>query len=298
MVINEVEKTPAFSAPQEKGNPDIASGPVVRIRPTKGIQFLDFPELWRYRELLATLVWRDITIRYKQAALGVAWAILQPLLLMVVFSIFFGRLAGMTSGSVPYPLFVLSGIIVWYFFANSLAQASASVIGAERLITKIYFPRISIPFAAIGAAFFDFVMSVGLLGAFLVYYGAWPSRQIVLAPLFMLVVVFAAAGLGILLAALTVAYRDFRFVTPFLVQIGMYATPTVYMAMPESPSIWLRIWLCVNPVAAPIAAFRSALLGGPIPWTEVGISALIAVSLFVFGCIYFRSVEDSFADRV
>jgi lipopolysaccharide transport system permease protein len=268
------------------------------IESTTGWQLVDISELWRYRELLFFLCWRDVKVRYKQAVLGIAWAVLQPAMLMVVFSVFLGRLGGLSGGDIPYPLFVLTGLIAWTFFANAIGQAGGSVVGSERLITKIYFPRLAVPFAAIGTAVFDFLIALGLLAVLMAVYGHAPSWQIVLVPLVFGILLVAAAGLGTLLAALTVAYRDFRFVTPFLIQVGMYATPTIYMLLPPDPSDGLKIWLILNPLVAPIAAFRSCILGGPIPWDGLAISATAAVALFVLGCLYFRKVEDEFADKI
>ncbi len=268
------------------------------IEPAKGWQLVDARELYRYRELLFFLIWRDIKIRYKQAVLGVAWAVLQPALLMVVFSVFLGRLGGFTGGDTPYPLFVLTGLIAWTFFSTAVGQAANSVIGSERLITKIYFPRLAVPFAAVGAAVFDLLVSLGLLAVLMAIYGSAPSWQIVFAPLVFGVLLVAATGLGTLLAALTVAYRDFRFVTPFLLQVGMYATPTIYMLLPPAPSDGLKLWLALNPLVAPIGSFRACLLGGPIPWAALAISATVATALFGLGCLYFRKIEDEFADKI
>lgn len=292
------------SEPPPAAVADLASprepSPVHRtvIEPPSGWQLVDVRELWRYRELLFFLIWRDVKIRYKQAVLGIAWAVLQPALLMVVFAVFLGRLAGLSGGDIPYPLFVLTGLIAWTFFSTAVSQAGNSVVGSERLITKIYFPRLAIPFAPVGAAVFDFVISLGLLAVLMAAYGHAPSWQVVFAPLVFLVLLLAAAGLGTLLAALTVAYRDFRFVTPFLIQVGMYATPTIYMLIPPDPSGGLKLWLMINPLVAPIAAFRSCLLGGTIPWESLAISSAAAVGLFILGCLYFRKVEDEFADTI
>ena len=270
----------------------------LRIEPPSGWQLVDVRELWRYRELLAFLTWRDVKVRYTQAVLGIAWAVLQPAVLMIVFSVFLGRMGGLSSGDLPYPLFVLSGLIAWTFFANAVTAAGNSVIGSERLITKIYFPRLTIPFAAVGAAMFDFLISLGLLGVLMAIYAHAPDWKIVFVPVVFLILLVAALGLGTLLAALTVSYRDFRFVTPFLIQVGMYATPTIYMLLPEQPSNGLRVWMAINPLVAPIASFRACLLGGEIPWPELAISAVAAIGLFVAGCLYFRKVEDDFADKI
>ncbi len=280
--------------------PPTSAPPVHRtvIEPPVGWQLVDVRELWRYRELLFFLIWRDVKIRYKQAVLGIAWAVLQPAMLMIVFSVFLGRLGGFTGGDIPYPLFVLTGLLAWTFFSTAVGQAASSVVGSERLITKIYFPRLAVPFAAVGAAVFDFAISLGLLGVMMAAYGHAPSWQIAFAPLVFGILLIAAAGLGTLLAALTVAYRDFRFVTPFLLQVGMYATPTIYMLLPPDPTDGLKLWLTLNPLVAPIASFRACLLGGPIPWEGLAISATAAVALFVLGCLYFRKVEDEFADKI
>jgi lipopolysaccharide transport system permease protein len=268
------------------------------IEADTGWQLVDVKELWRFRELLFFLVWRDVKVRYKQAVLGVAWAILQPAMLMVVFSLFLGKLGGLSGGDIPYPLFVLTGLIAWTFFATAVGQAANSVVGSERLITKIYFPRLAIPFASVGAAMFDFFISLGLLALLMVIYAQAPSWQIVFAPFVFGILILAATGLGTLLAALTVAYRDFRYVTPFLIQVGMYATPTIYMLVPPESSEGLKLWLTINPLVAPITSFRACLLGGPIPWLELGISTVGAISLFVIGCLYYRKVEDNFADLI
>jgi lipopolysaccharide transport system permease protein len=289
---------PAPPAAPEAPRPPDAAAHLTVIESPSGWQLVNVRELWRYRELLFFLVWRDVKIRYKQAVLGVAWAVLQPALLMVVFAVFLGRLAGLSGGDVPYPLFVLAGLIAWTFFSTAVTQAAGSVVGSERLITKIYFPRLSIPFASVGAAVFDFAISLSLLAVVMAAYGHAPSWQLVFAPLVFGVLLLAATGLGTLLAALTVAYRDFRFVTPFLIQVGMYATPSIYMLLPPEPTGGLKLWLTVNPLVAPIAAFRSCLLGGPIPWESLAVSAAAAVVLFVAGCLYFRRVEDEFADRI
>ena len=270
----------------------------IRIEPARGWQLVNVRELWRFRELLFFLVWRDVKVRYKQAVLGVAWAVLQPAMLMLVFSVFLGRLGGFTGGNIPYELFVLAGLVAWAFFASAVGQAGGSVIGSERLITKIYFPRLAVPFAAVGAALFDFLISLGLLGVVMAFYSHAPSRQIVYLPFVFLILLLTATGLGTLLAALTVAYRDFRYVTPFIIQVGMYATPSIYMALPEAPSDGLKLWLALNPLVAPIEAFRSSLLGGPMPWGGLAISACVAVALFAAGCLYFRKIEDDFADKI
>ncbi|MGP0064395.1 MAG: ABC transporter permease [Isosphaeraceae bacterium] len=271
---------------------------VMRIRPARGWQWINFGELWQYRELIYFLTWRDVKIRYKQTLLGAAWAILQPLLMMVVFTIFFGRMAGVPSGDLPYPLFAYAGLLPWTFFATAIAAAGNSVVGSERLITKIYFPRLAVPFAAVGAAVVDFVVACGLMGALMIWYRIAPGIGLLLAPVIFGMILLAALGLGALLAALNVAYRDFRYVIPFLVQLGMFATPTVYMQPKAMPAGWSRVFLTLNPMTSLISAFRNSFLGGPIPWTQVGVASAVVVLLFLLGCLYFHRVEDGFADII
>ncbi len=272
---------------------------LVRIGPPRGWQFLNVRELWQFRELLYCLIWRDVKVRYKQTVLGAGWAILQPALMMVVFTIFFGRMARMAEQlTVPYPLFVLAALLPWTFFSTAITQAGNSVVGSERLITKIYFPRLAIPFASVGAALVDFCVACGLLGLMMAYYGVAPSWQVLLAPLIFAVIGLAALGIGSALAALNVAYRDFRYVIPFMVQLGMFATPTLYCQPGAGSSTLVQVLLVVNPMTALIASFRSCVLGGEIPWASLGLAAALSLGLFLAGCLYFRRVEDSFADII
>ena len=207
-----------------------------RIRPATGWQLINARELWQFRELIYFITWRDVKVRYKQTVLGAAWAILQPLLMMFVFTIFFGRMAGVSSGDLPYPLFAYAGLLPWTFFATAIAAAGNSVVGSERLITKIYFPRLAVPFAAVGAAVVDFVIAFGLLIAMMVYYRIAPGWGMLLVPVVFMTIVLAALGVGTMLAALNVAYRDFRYVIPFLLQLWMFATPSVYMQVTNEPA--------------------------------------------------------------
>jgi len=269
------------------------------IRPRKGWQLINLRELWHARELLYFLVWRDVKIRYKQTVLGAAWAILQPAMMMVVFTIFFGRLGGMSAGAGDhYPLFVLAALLPWTFFSTAIANAGNSVVGSERMITKIYFPRLTIPFASVGAAVFDFVVSCGLLALMMAYYGVSPTPQLLLAPFVFAIVLLGALGLGSLVAALNVAYRDFRYVVPFLLQIGMFATPTIYSSPDAHSSRTLQLLLIVNPMTNLIAAFRATVLGGQIPWLAAAQSGALILILFIASCLYFRHVEDDFADII
>lgn len=268
------------------------------IEPARGWQWLNLRELWRHRELLFFLAWRDVKVRYKQTALGVVWAVLQPALFMVVFSVFFARLGGLSSGDVPYPLFALAGLLPWTFFATAVANGANSVIGSERLITKIYFPRLAIPFAAGGAAVVDFLIALVLLGVVMAACGVAPSWGVIVAPLIIAIVGLAAVGLGTLLAALNVAYRDVRYVIPFLIQVGMFATPAIYLQPTGREGTAMQWLLTLNPMNGLVSAFRASLLGGPIPWGDVGVAAALSVGLFLAGCLYFRKVEDGFADVI
>jgi lipopolysaccharide transport system permease protein len=280
--------------------------PVLILRPPQGWQFINVGELWRFRDLVFFLTWRDVKVRYKQTLLGAAWAVLQPALMMVVFTIFFGRMVGVSTAPFAkeiYPVFAFAGLLPWTFFATAIATAGNSVVVSERLITKVYFPRLAVPLAAVGAAVVDFAIACGLLAVLMAYYKFYYPDQIALGPNLLLIpVVFAvllmaAVGVGSLLAALNVSYRDFRYVIPFLVQVWMFATPTVYM-QPQAGGGGLHAWLALNPLTALIETFRAAALGGPVPWASFGISAAGALGMLLVGCVYFRKVEDHLADII
>lgn len=275
-----------------------AAPPVTAIRPTYGWQFIDVAELWRFRELVIILAWRDIAVRYKQATIGAAWAIVQPLMTMIVFSIFFGRLARVPSGGIPYPLFALAGLLPWSFFAAAVSGVGSSVLNSAHLVTKVYFPRLAIPLAALGVAAADFAVALGLLCPMMVFYKVNPGPGLLLVPVIILLTALAALGLGTFLAALCVANRDFKHLIPFLIQLGMYATPTVYMQPNAVLGGWLAALMVLNPMVSLIAAFRAATLGGPIPWGPLGVAAALIATLLVAGCLYFRKVEDDFADII
>lgn len=281
-----------------KGIGRVAAFPPTIIDSAEGWRLINAQELWRHRELLFYLVWRDVKVRYKQTALGAAWALLQPLLMMVVFTIFFSRMAGISTGDVPYSLFAFAGLLPWTFFSTALSAGGMSVIGSERLITKIYFPRLSIPFAAVGASVVDFAIAFGFLVVMMLWYGYYPGPGFLLLPVFFAAILSAALGLGTLLAALNVSYRDFRYVIPFLIQLGMFATPAVYMGPRQDNGSWVDIVLLLNPMNGLIAAFRGAALGTPIAWGPALIGTGISVALFFLGCLYYRKVEDNFADII
>ncbi|WZP01112.1 ABC transporter permease (plasmid) [Isosphaeraceae bacterium EP7] len=268
------------------------------LQPQSGWQAIDLKELWAYRELLYFLTWRDIKVRYKQTSLGAAWAILQPLMTMIVFSLFFGKMAGISSGDLPYPIFVFAGLLPWTFFANAVSGAGQSVVGSERLITKVYFPRIMIPLSAVLAGLLDFAIACGMLAVLMLYYGVVPQPGIVLAPVLVAGITLAAIGVGTLLAALTVSYRDFRYVVPFMVQLWMFGTPSVYMHPDKLGQGPWRTILPLNPAYGLIANFRASVLGGPIDAYSLGVSMAVASALFVIGSLYFRRVERGFADVI
>jgi len=289
-------------APDEPAPSSLASTPalvhVTLIEPPNGWQLINVSELWKFRELLFFLVWRDVKVRYKQTLLGAAWAILQPAMMMVVFTIFFGRLAKVPAGDLPYPLFVYAGLLPWSFFSTAISSAAQSVVGSERLITKIYFPRLAIPFSAVGAAVVDFAIAFGLLLVLMAWYRVPPTWNVLLVLPIFLCVALAAAGVGTLLASLNVAYRDFRYVVPFLVQVWMFATPTIYMDPKANGEGTLYQLLTANPLTALIGSFRAAVLGGAISWGPLAIATGLSIAMFLGGCLYFRRVEDSFSDII
>ncbi|MEX2027810.1 MAG: ABC transporter permease, partial [Pirellulaceae bacterium] len=221
--------SPAVPPAEAAALPPSATRPQTVIEPPRGWQLINVAELWSFRELLGFLIWRDVKVRYKQTLLGAAWAVLQPALMMVVFTLFFGRMARVPAGDLPYPLFVLAGLLPWTFFSTAISQGAQSVVSSERLITKIYFPRLAIPFASVGVAIVDLVIASGLLLALMAWYRVPMSPTVLLVVPIMFCLLLAASGVGALLAALNVAYRDFRYVVPFLVQVWMFSTPTIYM---------------------------------------------------------------------
>lgn len=284
---------------QPSDKPD--APPETVIRPPSGWQLINFAELWQFRDLLYFLAWRDVKVRYKQTLLGIAWAVLQPALMMIIFTILFGVIMNVET-RVPYPLFALSGLLPWTFFATAIANAGNSVVGSERLITKIYFPRLAVPFATVGASIVDFCVAMPLLLILFFWYDMTLAWSMLLLPVIFMLLALSAAGVGTMLAALNVAYRDFRYIIPFLVQLWMYATPTIYFDLaqsnPDSQYAWIKQLLPLNPLTGLIASFRACLLNQDIPWPMLGFSAAMAVVFFLGGCFYFRRVEDSFADVI
>ena len=272
--------------------------PLTIIERQPGWHLVNLRELWRYRELLVILTWRDIKVRYKQTVLGAAWAVLQPFATMVVFSLFLGRVASFGAGDLPYPLFVFAGILAWFLFANAITAASQSVVGNQALVTKVYFPRMLIPLSAAGTAVVDFAIGFVLLLLMMAYYGVAPGWNLFLTPLLAAGLALAAVGVGTLFAALTVAFRDFRYVIPFMVQLWMFATPSVYMDAVHAVGPRGTAFLPLNPAYGLIANFRAAALGMELDWYSLSLSLTVGVALLVVGCFYFRRVERSFADVI
>jgi lipopolysaccharide transport system permease protein len=254
-------------------------------------------DLWHYRELFAILAWRDVAVRYKQTVIGVAWAVIRPLLTMVVFTIVFGKLAGLPSdGTVPYPVLVFAGMLPWFLFASILSEASNSLVGNANLIGKVYFPRLIIPTSAAVVALVDFTVNLVILFAIMAWYGVVPGWQIILLPAFIALAVLASLGPAILLTALNVKYRDFRYIIPFIVQFGLYVSPVGFSSA-VVPDQW-RFWYSLNPVVGVIDGFRWCLLGGESRLYPPGflISLGVVATFLWLGIAYFRRTERSFAD--
>jgi lipopolysaccharide transport system permease protein len=271
---------------------------VTRIRPSRGWGGFNLRELWHYRELVYFLIWRDIKVRYKQTVLGAAWAILKPLLTMVIFAVIFGGLAHIPTDKIPPPLFYFTGLIPWLLFQDGVTKAGTSLVASGQLVTKVYFPRMAIPLASVVAGVVDTALSFLVLLAMMLFYGVRPTMALWTLPLFLLLALVTALGVGLWLSAMNVTYRDIGYVTPFLVQIWMYASPVAYSTnlIPEGP--W-RLIYGLNPMAGVVQGFRWALLGvGSPPSSLMAASVAVAVVLLVSGAIYFRQAERTFADVV
>jgi lipopolysaccharide transport system permease protein len=290
------EAPPVVETRFQRGPPDL---PVLRIRPAPGWKALNLRELWQFRELLWFLALRDIKVRYKQTILGIAWAVLQPVMAMVLFSIFFGRLGGFDQKTpeVPYPVFVFCALVPWQLFSYALTQSSNSVVSEQRLLTKVYFPRLIIPLSPILSGLADFGISFVLLLGMMVFYGVQPSAVVILAPLFVLFALLAALAVGLWLAAFNAIYRDVRYTIPFLTQFWLFATPIAY---PSSivPEKWQWVY-GLNPMVGVVEGFRWALLGTVSPCVPaLASSCLVVLALLVGGLYYFRRMEKTFADVV
>jgi lipopolysaccharide transport system permease protein len=255
-------------------------------------------DLWRYRELFYFLAWRDILVRYKQTAIGIAWALIRPFLTMVVFTVVFGQLAKLPSEGVPYPILVFSAMLPWQFFANALAECSISLLANSNMISKVYFPRMIVPASAVIVSFVDFLISGMILLALMAWYDFVPSWRILMLPLFIAIAFAAALGAGLWLAALNVKYRDFRYIVPFIVQFGLYISPVGFSSS-IVPEAWDLLY-SLNPMVGVIDGFRWAILGGhsQLHWPGFGLSLGLVVLLFVSGIWYFRKTERTFADVI
>jgi len=271
--------------------------PTLKITPPRRWVSVDFRELWEYRELLYFLIWRDVKVRYKQTALGAAWAVIQPFFMMLVFSLFFGRLAKVPSDGTPYPVFTFCALVPWQLFANALTESSNSLVGNQNLITKVYFPRLVVPISAVLSGVMDFAIAFVLLVGMMFYYGIVPTWAIVTLPAFILLEILTALGVGLWLSALNVQFRDVRYTINFLVQFWLLATPVAY---PSSliPEKW-RVLYGLNPMAGVVEGFRWALLGKAAPSGPMLLVSIVVVLLVLFGGVhYFRRMEQQFADVV
>jgi lipopolysaccharide transport system permease protein len=282
----------------EPAPPPADDPPLTVIEPRSGWRVLSLAELWRFRELLLFLVWRDIKIRYKQTAIGAAWAVLQPVLVMAALAFALGRVAGKPDAAVPYWLFVLCGLVPWTFFAAAVAQGGMSVVNNQHLVTKVYFPRLLLPLSAVGLAGVDFVVGFAGLLIAAAAVGVVPGVGILAVLLVIGVLALVAVGLGVGLAAVTVSYRDFRVVVPLALQLLMFLTPAVYdQAGVTAGRVGDAVRL-LNPVNGVVQNFRAAVLGGPLDWESLGVSAAVGLVLFVVGSAYFRRAERGFADVI
>lgn len=288
------ESTELVAEPSGSAEPQ-----TIRLEHTRGFSRVLAPrELWRYRDLAGQIATRDLKVRYRQTALGVAWAILQPLVTMIVFSVFFGRLAGVPSqDGVPYPVFTLAALVPWTFFANAVLLGSDSLVANSALVAKIYFPRIFIPAGVVAAGLVDLAIGLVILLITTLAYGIVPGPEVLLLPVFILIAILAGLGITCGLSSVNVKYRDVRYVVPFMVQIGLFATPIAYAGDTVSQP-WQTVW-ALNPMVGVVDGFRWCVLGiGGTPWTTFAVSAVSAVVLFVGGLAYFDRVERSFADHL
>ena len=270
--------------------------PTTFIDPPGGWTSIGFRELWEYRELLYFLTLRDVKVRYKQTALGAAWAVIQPLFMMLVFSLFFGRLAKVPSDGIPYPIFTFCALLPWQLFAHALTESSNSLVANERLITKVYFPRLVVPMSAVLGGLVDFAVAFVILLVMMFYYGIVPTWAIVALPAFILLAIMTALGVGLWLSALNVKYRDVRYTINFLIQFWLFATPVAY---PSSlvPERWRALY-GLNPMAGVVDGFRWALLGKQPPGAMLAVSVGVVVAILIGGLYYFRRMEQEFADVV
>ncbi len=275
---------------------ETTSPPVIKIRPLRGWVGIDFAELWAYRELLYFLTWRDIKIRYKQTALGFVWAILQPFLMMVVFSLFFGNLLSVPSEGIPYPLFNYAAMLPWTLFSQGITRASESLVGNVNMVQKVYFPRLIMPLSGILAPVVDFAIAFVILIGMMFYFGYPPTMKMLWLPVFIILALATASGVGVWLSAINVKYRDVRYAVPFLVQLWLFASPVVYSSS-VLPTSFQAIY-GLNPMAGVIEGFRWALLGTEPPGSLMAVSIMILIAILISGVFYFKRSEKTFADVI
>jgi lipopolysaccharide transport system permease protein len=270
--------------------------PLVVIQPSNRWTLLSLKDIWAYRELLFFLTWRDVKVRYKQTALGAAWAILQPLFMMIIFTIFFGRLAAVDSAGIPYPLFALAGLVPWTFFANSITASGNSLVGSANLITKVYFPRLIVPAAAMLAGLVDFLLAFLMLCGLMIYYRVGLTIQVLFLPVLVLLTALFSLGVGTWMSALNVKYRDVRFALPFVIQLWLFVSSVI---LPSSaiPQKWRWI-LMLNPMSGIIEGYRAALFGLPFDWPTLGLASLLTIVVLLYSFYSFSRVERSFADII
>jgi len=267
------------------------------IRPKKTFSWNDVRELWQYRELLYFFTWRDLKVRYKQTAIGVGWAIFQPFMTMVVFSIFFGKLAKMPSDGIPYPIFVYTGLLIWTFFSSALSDTSNCLISNQSIITKVYFPRLILPISSVLTKLVDFFVAAVILVGMMFYYNFTPNLVgLLILPILLIISFLAAVGGGLFLASINVKYRDVRYVLPYFIQILMFLTPVIYPASIAGKYSWI---LAINPMTGVLKAARAAILGTtPINWLLLFISFIVTIFMFIIGLIIFKKTERYFADII
>jgi len=272
--------------------------PELVIRPRKGLIGIDFKELWHYRELFWFLAWRDILVRYKQTAIGVLWALIQPVLTVIVFTVIFGKVAEMPSGGAPYAVMTLAAVLPWQFFSNAISQSSNSVVGAQNMVQKVYFPRLIIPVSSTLSGALDFAISLGLLFVLMLWFGVAFTPQLLLLPVFALLALASALSVGIWMSALNVKYRDVKYIVPFIVSMGLYVSPVGYMTS-VVPEKW-RLLYSLNPMVGVIDGFRWAVLGAEFQpwWPGFWLSLGVVATLLATALIYFRNMEQTFADVI
>ena len=269
--------------------------PLVVIQPSNKWNLINLKDIWAYRELLFFLTWRDVKVRYKQTLLGAAWAILQPLFMMVIFTIFFGRLAGVGSSGVPYPIFVLAGLVPWTFFSNTITASGNSLVGSAHLITKVYFPRLIVPAAAMLAGLVDFVLAFALLIVMMFYYRVALTVQVLFLPVLVLLTALFGLGVGTWMSALNVKYRDVRFALPFLIQLWLFVSSVI---QPSSSVPKWRWVLMFNPMSGIIEGYRAALFGLPFDWPSIGVATVMTIVMLFYSVYSFGKAERSFADII